>query len=115
MNGERWLAGIDAEYGSFWFHLRNEKHPNDHTQSSQVATMPMAGLCYCEKKVRCATRVGQPQADVGKSEEKFSTQNFHSASTDAHIDYSVTLVVGANENSAWTFHLDALFDQNLFA
>jgi hypothetical protein len=99
----------------FGFIFGNEKNPNGpHTifTSSDHANGRNVPL---RKNISRATRVGQAQATVANSKEKFSAQNFHSASTDAHIDYSVTLPVGANENLAGTLHLNALFDQNLFA
>src|SRR4051794_22581397 len=45
-------------------------------------------------------------------EEKFTARNFHSLTSHAHIDHFVTFVVRAHKNSAWTFHLNALFNEH---
>src|SRR5208337_1317543 len=69
---------------------------------------------------RIAPMGGEPRLsrrfDPLDRDRDFAAENFHTISTDTHIDHLVILPVvllrGANKNAAGTVHFEALLDQN---
>src|SRR5437868_13417683 len=53
----------------------------------------------------------RPKSHGGRP-ENFTAQHLHCIAADANINYSVISSRGANENSARTAHLEALFDHH---
>jgi hypothetical protein len=100
---------------SFFNFLRTESdvHPNGIHLRGKVARSPMA-LTWTERWCHALRATTAAAFSLLVREREFSAKNFHTISTDTHIDHLVILLRGAHKNATWTVHFETLFDHHVF-